>query len=162
VPLLGLPEGSRSSLGLGLAQLGRLAELFENHGEQALAFADAENAVDLTEAAALQMAVWELIHERTESAESASLTAGNAWFEARSGTHAGLFAASLSLAQDWLRELDGAFDRAWLGRLRGLTSDGHQDQIMVVPLPAPAALAGFGLLLVTMGRRNSRPLWFLR
>lgn len=150
--------GTYAETGLGsilsTARVNALAELFEDHGEQSMAFSSPGDDGDLTEAAAMQMAVWEIVSEAAEG--TWDVLAGTTSFEARSGTNSNLFSDALSMAQDWLNNLDGVFDAASLDRIVAITSDGNQDQIIMVPLPPPLAFAGMGILGVIAARRRTR------
>jgi hypothetical protein len=151
----GFGEYTETSLGsiLTTARAEALAELFEDHGAQSLAFSSPGDETDLTEAAAMQMAVWEIVSETAEG--TWNVLAGSTSFQSRSGTNSQLFGAALSLAQNWLNALDGTFDPASLDRIVAITSDGNQDQIIMVPLPPPLAFASLGILGVIAARRRS-------
>ncbi|MFO0829794.1 MAG: VPLPA-CTERM sorting domain-containing protein [Phycisphaerales bacterium] len=111
-------------------------------------------------AAAFQLCVWEIVHEvigATESAQdfvtSLGLADGNGDFYVKTG---GANAATLALAEGWLDQLGagGVFNS--YDALTGLTNMDNQDQLEVVPIPAPVVLAGLGLIGVAGLRRRMK------
>jgi len=98
--------------------------------------------LDASQAAALQMDVWEIVYDGNSSQpnHNLNLSAGN--FTATSGDP-----ATNALAQSWLDSLNGAGPKA---NLIGLTSPDVQDQVTIappgpdssVPEPATVVLAG--------------------
>ena len=109
-----------------------------------------------TAASAFQLVLWEITHETIQEGSldngRSELTLSLGAFRADTVTHiAGGYAADLimsSLGSD-----------GWMttgGNLIGLSSETYQDQLMVVPLPVPALLAGIGLIGATVLRRRFR------
>lgn len=131
--------------GMSDDQASILSSLFSQH------YATAVEGTN-TEAAAFQIAVWEIVYERSDGVDygdgqsaATGLSAGNGWLTL-SGNN-----GATSLANTWLASL---FNLGINSSLLGLTSTSAQDQITIVPLPAPVALAGLGLLGVALGRRR--------
>lgn len=94
-------------------------------------------------AAAFQMVVWELAFDYDGTDSSKNLYGGNLNFSGSNGT-------VLGLAQGWLDSVDGSGP---LASLVGLANNGKQDQIFLVPLPAPVGLGLAGLAGVAVIRR---------
>jgi hypothetical protein len=108
-----------------------------------------------TQAAAFQMLVWEISHESIGSATDASgflalLSLSTGAFKINSSADGN---AALSLAISWLNSLGQGGFKAFDG-LRGLTHATLQDQLIVVSVPAPALLAGLGLIGAVAVRRR--------
>ena len=110
----------------------------------------------ILEAAAFQLAAWEIVYEGADvnygeygsGAQMTGLSTQTGHFRTVNNQQAS------SLADSWLASL---FNDGILGRAFGFTSASRQDQIaqaVVIPLPAPVALAGLGLLGVVAGRRR--------
>ena len=102
-------------------------------------------------AIALQIALWEIVHETEEA--SYVLATGNARFTGSS------VAGALALAQGWLDNLNGGNQANWTfaQNVYAITKDGVQDYLVqtVVPIPAAAWLLGSGLIgLIGIGRRR--------
>jgi hypothetical protein len=117
-----------------------------------------KNSGDATQHAAFQVLVWEISHEKITAADAASaiaqlsLIAGALQINEESLVGANVFAAAnLMLAQLGV----GGF-RSLGDNLFGLTNEVKQDQLVVVPIPAPALLAGLGLLGVGILRRRMK------
>jgi hypothetical protein len=119
--------------------------------------------LDNKTALALQIAIWEIVHETDPSGvydprESQEATRGTAYFYSPSPAYA------VSMAYEWLKNInDGTWgaDAARAENIFALTLDGVQDYIVqivppqVVPLPAAAWLLGSGLLgLFAVARRK--------
>jgi hypothetical protein len=103
---------------------------------------------------AFQLVLWEIVHENFEasSVEEASdqLSLEMGAFQANSIDEATLAASTIinELGEDgW-----GSIGE----KLVGLSSPTKQDQLTVVPLPAPVLLAGLGLLGVGLVRRRMK------
>lgn len=110
-------------------------------------------------AAAFQVVVWEITHEtlgqgQDAAAFAASLNLLNGTFKLNGNTNAAVLAAANAL----LDSLGGQSGSDFLGfaGLRGLTHVEFQDQLIVVPVPAPALLAGLGLLGGVVARRRMK------
>lgn len=108
-----------------------------------------------TQAAAFQILVWEISHEDLDGAATAAayLTklnlAGGDFIVNSSGDSD----AALSQANTWRLQL-GVGGFLGFENLRGLTNGDFQDQLIVVPVPAPALLAGLGLIGAVAVRRR--------
>jgi hypothetical protein len=110
-------------------------------------------------AAAFQLVVWEISHEtltqgQDAAAFAASLNLLNGTFKVKNNTNAAVLAAANAL----LNSLGGQNGDDFLdfANLRGLTHVQYQDQLIVVPVPAPALLAGLGLLGGVVARRRMK------
>ena len=109
-----------------------------------------------TAASAFQLVVWEIVNETSLDGsldDAASLLS----------LDLGAFRADLdkNLETDMATNLIMASlgEDGWLdtrGHLVGLSNASHQDQLMVVPLPMPAVLAGIGLAGIVVLRRRLR------
>lgn len=126
-----------------------------------------------TNAAAFQLCVWEITHEEgwensgaanTSGTDLANLTAiKNNLTVANTGTvgdaNVNTFRVSTSgsardLANTWLGSLlAGGLQSS---HLIGLTASSNQDQVIIVPVPAPALLAGLGLVGALVLRRRMK------
>ncbi len=112
--------------------------------------------------AAFQCLVWEITHENTNAQTAAGvlgqLDLGKGAFQLKvdgNNNNAGVFGAANSM----LAELGGSSDDDFRflsngDNLRGLRHDTAQDQILVVPIPAPALMAAAGLLGVGVWARR--------
>lgn len=113
---------------------------------------------DAIAAAAFQVVVWEITHEtlaqgQDAQAFAASLSMLNGTFKLKSDTDAAVLAAANALLASLGGGSNGNDFLAFDG-LRGLTHIEFQDQLIVVPLPASALLAGLGLLGAGVLRRR--------
>jgi hypothetical protein len=110
--------------------------------------------------------VWEISHENLNGAGATAtdvLNAGainvslGAFQASGSATLTGDKLAAFNQAQSWIATMvaDSANLRGF--GIYGLTNPTAQDHIgVLVPVPAPALLAGLGLVGVVAGRRRSR------
>ena len=137
------PNGDLDS-GMSDGQAAMISSLFDQHWD------DATDGSSLN-AAAFQIAVWEIIYEGENvnygdgQAAATGLSTQDGWFTATNNNGA------TDLADQWLA---GLFNNGIAAALTGFFSETQQDQITIVPLPAPVALAGLGLLGVALGRRR--------
>ena len=105
-------------------------------------------------ASAFALALYEITHENLDSSSAegaaAQLSLANGAFQASAGSSAFSTAAAMlaSLGQ-------GSFQGVG-NNLIGLTNPDHQDQIVLVPIGAPAVIAGLGLLGVGLLRRRMK------
>jgi hypothetical protein len=107
--------------------------------------------------AAFQLAIWEITHENINAANAAAAVA-----QLNVGT--GALAVNLNnsataqvaaIAAGMLADLgENGFQQ--FGSILGLTDPLAQDQIIVVPIPVPAAIAGIGLLVAARLRRRMK------
>jgi hypothetical protein len=131
-------------------------------------YGQVEDGLDNVKAAAFAMLVWEISHENF-NAVGAGASAADILNAGAIDVALGAFQASnvAGLSGNQLAAFNQA--QAWIatmvansGNLRsrgiyGLTNPTAQDHIgVVVPVPAPALLAGLGLVGVLSGRRRSR------
>jgi hypothetical protein len=124
-PLTGGPLGGP----MGATKADAIAELFANH--------IADVAGNNTNAAAFQLAVWEIVYENNGSWD-VKATGG----AADTGFRATGNAAALNLANTWLGELDGQGAKA---TLYAYSNDTYQDYVVQVPVPAAVLLGFLGL-----------------
>jgi hypothetical protein len=105
------------------------------------------------EASAFQLAVYEISHENITAGDAAGavqqLSLMKGAFQAQAAGSSGYADAAAmlaSLGQGGFKSIGNA--------LQGLTNPTAQDQLLVVPVGAPAVLAGLGLLGVGLLRRR--------
>ncbi|TDJ41929.1 MAG: hypothetical protein E2O54_03840 [Gammaproteobacteria bacterium] len=146
---------------------GLLQELFDNH------YADATNGIsdtiysDTVEAAAFQVAVWEIVYEdrllEVNSGGGTPLSVALNVGADNSGLNSFVISQNalvVALADEWLDALNG--DVVAGNTLMGFASDSSeslasQDQVAYfIPLPAPVWMAGMGLLGIIIGRKRLR------
>lgn len=109
-----------------------------------------------TAASAFQLVLWEISHEAIQEGTlnngRTELTLDLGAFRADTSSHVtGGNAADLIMSSLG----DGGW-KTMGGNLIGLTNETYQDQLMVVPLPMPALLAGIGLAGAVVMRRRFR------
>ena len=116
--------------------------------------AGVKNSGDSIQHAAFQVALWELTHEKFDAADAASTLAQLSLVNGALQMNGSLDPAVLAAANAMLAGLGiGGFQT--LGdNLFGLTSETKQDQLVVVPIPAAALLAGVGLIGAGLIRRR--------
>jgi len=145
VAVADMPTVGQLGAPMGSFRAGLIQELFNNY------YATAVNGTT-TEAAAFQVAVWEIVYEdRVDDVGSsltiaAALNAGADSFTVSSNYDA------VQQANTWLDALTGNYSAD--DSLIGFGSGSAQDQLLLVPLPAPLWLAGVGLAGVVFGRRK--------
>lgn len=114
-----------------------------------------------TQNAAFQCLVWEITHENTTANSAAgvlgqlNLGLGAFQLKADNNNNGGVF----SCANSMLAQLGGANDNDFRffsngDNIRGLRHDTAQDQILVVPIPAPALMAAAGITGLGIWRRR--------
>jgi len=131
--------------GMGPDAAQAIAEIYQAAGGDQLA-ADADNAL----AMAFQLAVWEIVYDFDEAEGAASLDFDEGDFRVKKIKN-GL----ASSVNDFVDDLFAAVGSgASAPGLYGLASNSSQDQIVMVPLPAPAILAATGLLGIAAVRRR--------
>jgi hypothetical protein len=136
--MIEVADGPKPGLALGAGPMGQtkadmLGKLWAAYYDLALT----SNAY----AAAFQVAVWEIVYD-----DGLDLSDGG--FQARYTTAP----AFVQTAQGWLDNLGNLTEKAALGVM---SSDKHQDQLVMVPLPA-AAWAGLSLIGAVALRRKLR------
>lgn len=104
-------------------------------------------------AAAFQLAIWEISHENLTSDSDASAVLGELNISVGAMAFTDTYnSETASIASSMLASLgDGGF-RAF-SSLLGLTNPNNQDMLIVVPTPAIAGLAGLGLVGMRRRRR---------
>jgi hypothetical protein len=129
-------------------------------------YSQVEDGLDNVKCAAFSLLVWEISHENLNGAGATAtdvLIAGainvslGAFQASGSATLTGDKLAAFNQAQSWIATMvaDSANLRGF--GIYGLTNPTAQDHIgVLVPVPAPALLAGLGLVGVVAGRRRSR------
>ena len=146
VAVSSMPTVGQLGAPMGSFRAGLIQELFNDH------YATAVNGT-LTEAAAFQVAVWEIVYEdRLDDAESGLTTIAIA---ADAGANTFVISSNYDAVQQanlWLDMLTGNYSED--SSLIGFGSESAQDQLLLVPLPAPLWLAGVGLAGVVFGRRK--------
>lgn len=101
-------------------------------------------------AAAFQIAIWEIVADFDGTTSSLNVAAGNLVATQSNGNPFG------SSIDRWLTDLFAAVGlNANMDGLFAVTHTGHQDQLVLVPLPAPVMLGAAGLLGVAWYRRRS-------
>lgn len=105
------------------------------------------------DAAAFQVAIWEIVHERGDTFNP--LTLGDLGLSTGTARFTSVNGNVLTLAGDLLAGLGGAYNDEFLtfSSLRGLSNETRQDQLIVVP--GPGALAGI-IGVAAMRRRRRR------
>lgn len=145
------PQPTTSVTPMGTAKASAIRELFGRFYSPSFGFDINGPGISNEEAAAIQLAVWEIVYETASSSGSGpgaafglnfGLAGGNAVFSGDAGV--------LALASGFLAALDGTGPQAL--DLIALTSDTAQD--MLIPTPSATVLAGLGL--AAAGRRRRR------
>ena len=126
------------------------AGFFRNASQQSVALYSMSDS-QLAEAAAFQIATWEIMYESDDNGTDVDpLNVNSGDFKA-----SGIAASILTRANAMLGML-GNFNAN--SNVIGFWMDDWQDQMYYVPVPAPVALAGVGLLGVIFGRKRLRSL----
>jgi hypothetical protein len=98
----------------------------------------AEIGSDDFAAAAFQVAIWEIINEKSTIGDNLDLNVKSGYFQARDAKSNNKFE---NLANQWLGELDLSLKAPVAPGLIALTNDGYQDYIVQVhAVPGPSAL----------------------
>jgi hypothetical protein len=125
--------GGIGGLPMGSTKADFIRELWANH----IADTQVGGAAGNTNAAAFQLAVWEIVYEDNGSWDvTATSGAADTGFKA-SGN-----AGALNLANTWLGELDG---QGMAGGLYAYSNNTYQDYVFQVPVPAAVLLGLLGL-----------------
>jgi len=129
-------------------------------------YSQVEAGTDNIKSAAFSMLVWEISHENLNGAGATAtdvLNAGaiNVEFGAFQASNAAALTgdklAAFNQAQSWIATMVADSSNLRGFGIYGLTNPTAQDHIgVLVPVPAPALLAGLGLMGVVAGRRRSR------
>mgnify|MGYP003574006038 FL=1 len=164
-----LASMSDDGQGLSDAQVQVMAEHFERNYAQAVRFdVPGGSDIDLAEAAAFQMVLWEVTQESSAAdgasavASSIDISSGRVTFDAvHEGSHAGLFGLAADIAIAWSTELASlsSFDSTLAQHLIGMRSYGRASQpthvtMVVAPSPKPFVLAAIGVIGVIVLRRK--------
>lgn len=108
-------------------------------------------------AAGFQLALWEILHEGTNADDLALIPGGMLDISSGSFTAWQLDSdRAVSIANRWLGELTGNGNMS--PNLYAWVDPDNQDQVVFIPLPAPAMIAGVGLLGVVLARRRAQRL----
>jgi len=139
--------------GMGLFRAGLIQDLANKHYA---------SITDNVTAAAFQISVWALVYE-TDGSQIVSDGDGspnNAYHGidvlsgsftlAELGVPGSLRSQVANLANTWLAGLNSVT----LSSLLALSNPDRQDQVIVIPLPAPVLMAGLGLLAIPLMRRR--------
>lgn len=147
------PEPATPSGSMGADRAGLISVLYELRHSDALSGSNQQ-------AAAFQLAIWEIVHETTADLSAGTFAGSNLDVSDGEGTFfASSQAATQTLANDWLEE-------AWVAwstgthqgfKMASAFGDNFQDVALVIPLPAPVWMAGIGLLGVFVLRRRLMP-----
>lgn len=104
-------------------------------------------------AASFQLALWEVIIDYNPSIGAASLDITSGQFSATRTNGTALWSGVQNILDGFFSWTDNlSFDTT---RYAAITNNSYQDQIVVVPAPGCAALAGMGLGLVATRRRRA-------
>lgn len=146
-PLPGYPVGST---GMGEDRAKAIAHLYD-------AANGAQFGTDAVAAAAFQVAVWELTFDFDDGVAGDGLGLGGGNFRLHtdrgSGTSVAQYDSMVAQIGDWLTYVTSNYASTPFTPLLGLSHDGRQDQVVMVPLPAPVAMGLAGLLAVAGVRR---------
>lgn len=145
--LVGLDDVPGPS-GMGLAKANAIADLY-----QYAAGTQSRSDTNDDFAAAFQLAIWEIVFDFNTLSGRSSLDVNAGGFKAKK-TDGTTLASVITGHLNNLFNAIGAYSRSDPGSLRGVTRSGSQDQIVEIPLPSPALLAGAGLLGVGAIRRR--------
>ena len=130
--------------GMGTYRAGLVQNLYDQYFSVAL-----DSSVN---AAAFQLAIWEIVYEEgLAEGDNSTLNVSDGDFTI-SNNNAGNQSQTqaITLANTWLSTLSSV----GVTTLVALTNDTYQDQILLIPLPAPVLMAGLGLLAVPLIRRR--------
>jgi hypothetical protein len=116
--------------------------------------ATVKNSGDSIQHAAFQVALWEITHEKFNAADAATALGQISLVNGALQMDGTADAAVLAAANAMLNQLGVGGFKSIGDNLIALTSASKQDQLVVVPIPAAALLAGVGLLGVGLVRRR--------
>jgi len=103
-------------------------------------------------AAAFQLAVWEIVTDFNPSLGASSLSLSTGGFRATQTNGASIWSSVQSILNGYL----SAANNSSFGpsNIAAISSGSFQDQLVTIPAPGPAALAGVGLLMIGKRRRR--------
>ena len=120
-------------------------------------------------AAAFQMMIWEIVYDASFDANgivagSLDVASGNLQMQRRGNTTSDNWNDVLtvfnSMKNHFAALTSGGLDFGWgdvgANGLRGMSSDGYQDQLVMIPLPAPVFIGLAGLALIPVLRRRKQ------
>ena len=151
------PDPNNSSA-MGAQRASLISVLFALRSNDALTTAGGQGQ---TNAAALQLAIWEIVHE--DNANLAGNTFAETCLDVQNDGMGVFFAGSANatqvtvqtLANQWLQEAWTAWASGADGmHLAAAYGNNFQDVVLIIPLPAPALMAGLGLLAIPVLRRK--------
>lgn len=151
--LIQVEDAPQPGAGMGALRAGYINTLYANYHGDAL--------LNGTNAAAFQLAIWELVNESESALTSMDLDVSSGDFQVTGGSvlnvASGQSVSAVALANTWLSTILSLFNPNGVDML-ALSNDSAQDQLImtsvVIPLPAPVLLGGLGLLLVPAVRRR--------
>lgn len=141
--VVGVESVPNPGTAIGLTKANMIRDLYGS--ANGLQFATGNNTSNNDFAAAFQMAIWSIVYNGSVTLNGSALTLKNTNGTAISGTLLTAFNNVATYVGSGLR--NG-------GVVYGVTSGSFQDQLVVVPMPAPAFAAGAGLLAVAGFRRR--------
>lgn len=151
-PVPDYPAGGQE--GMGPDRANNIRKLWGEYFDDI--FSDPNTTTQAINAAAFQLAVWELVYEDGATFSVLNDTADD---DSVAGTFYVNYGSSgaVGLANSWLSAIqaDIGADKLNKANLIALTNDHYQDMVTVVPLPAGAGMGLVGLALV-MWRRKRR------
>lgn len=135
--------------GMGDTKAAMIAHLYANHYNSVKDTSATQNA-----ASAFQVAIWEIVSEDLDN--EFNLGSGDFKITSMNSTAKALAASWLSDIWSLYDDVTNEFAGDSFGALMGAMLDGGQDQLVVVPLPAPVMLGGVGLLGLAILRKRRK------
>lgn len=142
-----VPDAPPAPGPMGAIKATLIQDLYARH------FAAVKGSGDAVQHAAFQVVIWELTHEKFNAIDAAGALAQADLLHGALQLN-GAKADVLAAANAMLADLGNGGFRSMGDNLFGLTSPSLQDQLVVVPIPGAALLAGVGLLGAGLARRR--------